>query len=139
VIWGAIHGAGLCVERFCRDLLQRAHLRVPLSGVLSRVVTFHVVCLGWLFFRADSLQTAWQLLVRLATAHGPAPAVTPGVLLAIAAGIGVQYIPRDAVARIQIGVSRLAPALQGVGLAASLLLIGGLGPEGVAPFIYFRF
>src|SRR4029077_2150263 len=55
VIWGAIHGTGLCIERFCRDLLQRAHLRVPMSRVLSRVLTFHVVCLGWPFFRADSL------------------------------------------------------------------------------------
>ena len=139
VVWGGIHGTGLCIERSCRGLLRRVRVNVPLSGMFSRVLTFHVVCLGWLFFRADSLQTAWQLLGRLVTAHGPAPAVTPAVLLAIGAGIGVQYIPRDAVSRIQVGASRLAPALQGVGLAASLLLIGGLGPDGVAPFIYFRF
>jgi D-alanyl-lipoteichoic acid acyltransferase DltB (MBOAT superfamily) len=145
VIWGGIHGAGLSVERFVRARRQQGSAagsavrrRLP-STVLSRLATFHVVCLAWVFFRSDSLGTAWQLLSRLVTAGGPAPGVTPAVLLAIAVGIGAQYIPGGFLGRLQGGFSRLAPAIQGAGVAASLLLIGALGPEGVAPFIYFRF
>ena len=35
--------------------------------------------------------------------------------------------------------SRLSPVLQGVALGAGLMVCGAMGPEGVAPFIYFRF
>jgi hypothetical protein len=107
--------------------------------VISRLATFHVVCLAWLFFRADSLGTAWQMLTRLVTAPGSAPLVTPAVVGVIALAIAAQYVPSDALARLQSAFSRLAPTLQGAGVGASLLLIGALGPDGVAPFIYFRF
>jgi D-alanyl-lipoteichoic acid acyltransferase DltB (MBOAT superfamily) len=144
VIWGAIHGAGLCIERLVRSWRGAAtaeRRRVPraISAVLSRVVTFNVVCLAWLFFRSDSLATAWQLLTRMVTAPGPAPLVTNAVLAVIALAIAAQFVPSDALSRVQSAFSRLAPALQGAGVAASLVLIGALGPDGVAPFIYFRF
>jgi hypothetical protein len=35
--------------------------------------------------------------------------------------------------------SRLAPVPQGAVLALALFAIDALGPEGVAPFIYFQF
>ena len=40
---------------------------------------------------------------------------------------------------MQDGFSQLRPAAQGVALAATLFAITSLGPQGVAPFIYFRF
>jgi len=35
--------------------------------------------------------------------------------------------------------SRLSPVQMGVAMAIGLLLIDALGPQGVAPFIYFAF
>ena len=35
--------------------------------------------------------------------------------------------------------SRLAPVMQGAALAVVMFAITTLGPNGVAPFIYFRF
>jgi hypothetical protein len=75
----------------------------------------------------------------MVTAPGPAPLVTNAVLAVIALAIAAQFVPSDALSRVQSAFSRLAPALQGAGVAASLVLIGALGPDGVAPFIYFRF
>lgn len=144
VVWGAIHGVGLSLERLAREHLGQRRWAAQVEGApwvpaLRRLLTFHVVCLAWLFFRADSLGTAWALLGRLVSARGPAPLVTVPVLVAISAGIAMQYVPRDVVARLQAATSRLAPALQGAAAAASLVVIGALGPQGVAPFIYFRF
>jgi hypothetical protein len=65
--------------------------------------------------------------------------VTPAILLAIAIGIGAQYVPRDLVVRLQAGFSRWAPAVQGLALALALVVIDSLGSEGVAAFIYFQF
>jgi hypothetical protein len=100
---------------------------------------FHVVCLGWVLFRAGSITVAWDVLTRLVTGWGPAPAVTPAVILAIVVGIGSQYVSRGTVVRVQAVFSRLVPVLQGVLLAFALAVIDGLGQEGVAAFIYFQF
>ena len=111
----------------------------PGRRILQRVVTFHLICLGWVLFRADSLGTARLLLARLFTSFGAAPLVTPLVALAIALVIAMQYLPEDLPAMVQDRFSQLRPVTQGGILAASLFGITVLGPQGVAPFIYFRF
>ena len=143
VVWGSIHGVGQIIGRR-RRLLRQAHGLDPLpSGTgriwLQRFVTFQVVCFAWLFFRSDSLATAFTLLDRLFTAPGPAPLVTPLALLAIAFGIATQYVSVDAVARVQALFARQRPVVQGAILGVVLLGITTLGPAGVAPFIYYRF
>jgi alginate O-acetyltransferase complex protein AlgI len=65
--------------------------------------------------------------------------VTFGVLLAIAVGIGGQFVPKGFTARLMAGFSRLSPVAMGVVLGFALMVINTLGPRGVAPFIYFRF
>lgn len=149
VIWGAMHGTFLVVERLWRERQERrtqarveAGLevrRVPLAWLWPRLVTFHAVCLAWVFFRADSVSNAVAVLDRIVSARGPAPLVTPVVLLAVGVGLAVQWLPRDIGPRLVAGLSRLTPAMQGAGLAASFAVIGALGPQGVAPFIYYRF
>ena len=108
---------------------------------LGRLLTFHVVCFAWIFFRADSFARAWQVIERLFTAWGqPSPLVTTSVVLAIAVGIGGQYRParraRRPARRLPAAAGRRAG---GMPRPSSLLVINTLGPEGVAPFIYFRF
>ena len=65
VLWGALHGIGLLVER-------RLPLRLP--SVVGRLVTFHFVCFGWILFRAESLGAAGDVLGRLFSAWGVDPA-----------------------------------------------------------------
>jgi D-alanyl-lipoteichoic acid acyltransferase DltB (MBOAT superfamily) len=135
VAWGAIHGMGLSVER--------AFGWRPTSAAaqwFGRILTFHVVCFGWIFFRADSFGRAGTVLERLFTAWGqPSPLVTTSVVLAIVVGIAGQYVRTDALASLRRGFGRLPVPAQAVTVAVSLMLINTLGPEGVAPFIYFRF
>ena len=145
VVWGAIHGGFLSIEHW-RRTAHGKHAHVPddtwRRRLIQRVVTFHIVCLAWVFFRADSFTNAADVLRRIVDpSHWfvVAPLITGGVLLAIAAGLAEQYIPRDALARAMAGFSRLSPVAQGVILGFVLLLTNTMGPRGVAPFIYFRF
>lgn len=142
VLWGGLHGIGLAVERWSAERRggDRGRPAPTVRGrMLQRLVTFHVVCLGWVLFRAESLETAGALLWRALTAWGPAPAVTPTVLALIAIGIGVQYVPRDVGARLEAAFARLRPVPMAAALGAGLLVLDALGPQGVAPFIYFQF
>ena len=105
----------------------------------ARFVTFQVVCLGWLFFRADTLGNAFAMLGRLVDGWGPSPMVTPLAALAIAAGIASQYLPDDWLSRGSAFFADRRPVVQGGILGLVLLAITTLGPQGVAPFIYYRF
>jgi len=141
VVWGAFHGIGQVIGRW-------RHRRHQALGIIERTspwivarkqfITFNLVCLGWVFFRSDSIQSAFELLGRLGTA-GSTALVTPLVLLTIAGMLGVQYLPRDPAARLRESFGRLGPVLQGAVLALGLFVITTLGAQGVTPFIYFRF
>jgi hypothetical protein len=86
-----------------------------------------------------SIGTAFTILKRLFTAWGPAPLVTPLVVGAVALGIGMQYIPRGTGEKVRVALSRMGPIAQGTALGLTLFAITTLGPQGVAPFIYFQF
>lgn len=66
IAWGAIHGAILCIYRAIGD-------RCKLPGIWGRTLAtvgfFHLVCLGWLFFRADTFTQAWEMLTLIFTQH----------------------------------------------------------------------
>jgi hypothetical protein len=141
VAWGAIHGIGLVAERRRRERRGGVEpARTALGTWGARLVTFHVVCLGWIFFRSDSFELAWEMITGLLTGWGePSPLVTGGVLLAIAVGIGSQYLPRRVPELIMARFSQLPVLGQAAALAGALMLTSAMGPEGVQPFIYFQF
>jgi D-alanyl-lipoteichoic acid acyltransferase DltB (MBOAT superfamily) len=146
VVWGGIHGFYLSVEHWRRSRRERLQLPEPPDTATrrwtQRLVTFNLVCFAWVFFRSESLSNALELLGRLVDpSHWfePAPLVTIGVLLAIAAGILEQYVPRAAWGRAMSRFSYFAPVAQGLVLGLVILVTNTMGPRGVAPFIYFRF
>ena len=141
VAWGAIHGLGLAAERYRRT--RPGFVERPARGwalARRRLLTFHVVCFAWIFFRADSFALAWEMITGLFTGWGePSPLVTAGVVAAIAVGIGSQYLPARVPREVMARFSRLPVVGQSAVLALALLVTHAMGPEGVAPFIYFQF
>jgi alginate O-acetyltransferase complex protein AlgI len=138
VLWGALHGVGLSIERWWNERRAVPRTETSLGRTAKRIVTFHVVCLGWILFRSDSVATAGTILGRLGE-WGPAPAVTPAVILLIAGTLAVQYLPTDLRLKVRVAFSQLRPVVMAGTLGALLLVVDALGPEGVAPFIYFQF
>jgi D-alanyl-lipoteichoic acid acyltransferase DltB (MBOAT superfamily) len=50
-----------------RQLLKPGALR----RIVKMVVTFHLVLIGWIFFRADSVTTAGTIIKKVVFEHGP--------------------------------------------------------------------
>jgi alginate O-acetyltransferase complex protein AlgI len=141
VIWGLLHGGGLAAGRWLderRQALGIERSETALATAARQFGTFHLVCLGWVFFRADSAGTAFTLLGRLLD-FGPVQALTPGLLLLILGGIAIHYVPAHVRLRVRFQFGRLSPVQMALALGAVLLVVDGFGPEGVAPFIYFQF
>jgi D-alanyl-lipoteichoic acid acyltransferase DltB (MBOAT superfamily) len=140
VFWGAYHGGLLASHqwRVRRGDAEQQDGRIDVF--LQRAATFALVCVGWVFFRADSIETALSLLRRLITGWWtPSEFVTPLVVLMTVGMLALQFWPRGFGLWLQSGLSRLKPAPLGILFALALLVIVILGPSGVAPFIYFQF
>lgn len=135
VIWGGIHGSGLAAERRWHDQLNR----VLGTRWLRWFVTFQVVCIAWIFFRAAGLDVVQTMFHQLIFGGGET-VLTPTVALAIAVGLGIQFLPREPLAELRVMFARLNPVVQGVALAGVLFVTSVVVTgQGVAPFIYYRF
>lgn len=113
--------------------------RRQMNPWLARLWVFHFVVVGWIFFRAPDLGTAIDYFWGLATNWGLGTLVTPTVLLAVAVGMVGQFVPRRLGDSMEYRVSKLPPFVMAVGIGLWLVVINLLGPQGVAPFIYFQF
>jgi D-alanyl-lipoteichoic acid acyltransferase DltB (MBOAT superfamily) len=143
VAWGLFHGVGQVIGRQRRRVREARGLPAEPQTrgriAWARFVTFQLVCVGWLFFRATTMGNAGEMVSRLFVGWGPSPLVTPLAVLAIASGIGIQYVPDDWLGRVKHVFAARRPLVQGGILGLVLLAITTFGPQGVAPFIYYRF
>ena len=143
VFWGGIHGVVLAIERLLDDRREALGLgersNTPLSLFVRWLVTFHVVCFAWIFFRAPSLGRAFEVIKQIGSAPGVGTLVTPLLIVAMVAMLASQFVPENAMEGVQVAFSRVPIVAQGVALACCFFLIDAFSPTGVQPFIYFQF
>jgi alginate O-acetyltransferase complex protein AlgI len=70
VIWGAYHGVLLIIHRLLEPILKKIPLpkgafTAKACFFIRAAVFFHLVCLGWLIFRAQSMTQVFQMLQAL--------------------------------------------------------------------------
>ncbi|MBA4210034.1 MAG: MBOAT family protein [Parvibaculum sp.] len=151
VFWGAFHGAMLGIERYARRKIEEfAPAHTDPGGALSALGnsarhivgifwTFHLVCFAWIFFRADSFQTAASYIAGFARFGEPSQYVTPFAVGLILLAMVFQFTPQHLGRWIARGVQYLPSPLLALLLGGGIWLIWAVAPEGVAPFIYFQF
>ncbi len=157
VLWGAWHGLLLVMfrGRFWETLRARLDANTvlrPLVAAVRWLVFFHLVCLGWALFRAQSLAdcviiwrklldvSGWQLDAWLAEVE----ASGEGRLLALwglvmAALLLVQVATRVGSDAWAAALWRAPPGLRFVVIVALLYAAVLCAPEAPPPFIYFQF
>ncbi len=162
VFWGFLHGLGLGVTRAWERAQQRRH-RAPraassayraadeppakeerppasLAGrVLGTVLTFHYVCLAWIFFRAPTFKQALLVLQQIATRTTFHPNLPPLVLWLLAIGLGSHYVPRGAYQKAQRLFIELPAPAQGALLFAVAVVLHEAASTVSVPFVYFQF
>lgn len=139
VIWGGIHGAGLTLERFATRAREIADATGFLARWGRRIVIFHLVCLGWIFFRIPSLSGAWEQLAGLATWRWQ-PAYLPALIF-LAFFAGTLFL-LDLQLEASNGEHVFANCPYAWRVATGLaicVLITLLGANQENAFIYFRF
>jgi D-alanyl-lipoteichoic acid acyltransferase DltB (MBOAT superfamily) len=144
VIWGALHGGALAINRAwqrrggARRDVPDAPLFTPASA-LAVFATFHFVCFAWIFFRAPTFAHATLLISRLGAHSFTGPNLTPRILGVLALGFVTHFIPRAAYLRARDAFVRSPAFVQGVTLAASAYALHFAAAAKAEPFIYGQF
>ena len=63
IIWGSIHGIALCIHKFAKKWGGRK--RGYFRSIVCIIETNIFVCLCWIFFRAESVSTAFVIIKRI--------------------------------------------------------------------------
>lgn len=136
-VWGLLHGGVLVVLH----LLDPGKDRGPQGwrrGV-AWLATFAFINLTWIFFGASDVQSAWNILGRMASLNAPGDGVPLAAWVLSLSVVAVQWLPSGTL-RQSPDWFRDLPAPVGAALAGWLAaLCIRLGPDGVLPFIYFQF
>jgi len=114
-------------------------MRTEPNPWISRLIVFNFVTFAWIFFRAPDLPAAFAYLTGLVTNWGVGTMVTPMVVVAIVVGLAGQFVPPRLGDALEYRASRLPAGWLGIGVGLWLVVINLLGPQGIAPFIYFQF
>ena len=69
IVWGALHGAYLALNHLFRHLFPGGSASRG-GRIAAHILTFTAVVIGWVFFRADSIRAAWNILGGMAGANG---------------------------------------------------------------------
>ncbi len=142
ILWGALHGLGLAVERWLKQAFPSTSgtLRQAFGGLL----TFHFVCFCWIFFRAENMEIAGAMLRQIAFDFRPAilPDFIAGyapVVFWMSVGYALHLLPKSLEIRARDIVTALPLLGKAVLLTLFIALVMQVKSSEVQPFIYFQF
>jgi D-alanyl-lipoteichoic acid acyltransferase DltB (MBOAT superfamily) len=130
VLWGALHALG----RILFGDLEKTAGYQKIPRLIRQLLTFHFICLTWVFFRANNLSDAGLILQRIFTATGT-PAQVPIVIFVM---IAVVWLYQFVFASKAQKVLELQPVRIALMLVI-LLYLAVFATAGHEPFIYFQF
>jgi alginate O-acetyltransferase complex protein AlgI len=144
VVFGALHGIYLMVERFVlRERLRQTGWPTGflgrLGGIGSMVLTFHLFCLSLVAFRAPDLASAWDVVRGIALLDTPWR-IAPQVIFAGAILMAwdlAQVRTRTHTWLVDLPLPARSVLVQAVVL--TILLAAVHNADTVVPFIYFQF
>jgi len=143
VVWGGLHALYLAAERPLRNRLgnRPAFQKTPVKMLLG-AVTFALVCLAWVFFRADTFPRAFTIAAAMLGSVVASPDLHLGrfeaLITAVTMGsiLVAHWTLRDV--SLETAVQKTPWLLRSLVLAAMLVAIVMMPGEDRA-FIYFQF
>jgi alginate O-acetyltransferase complex protein AlgI len=141
VVWGLYHGSLLVIERLANSIWSWRP-----SGAFGVITSFLLVMIGWVFFRAATLEQAGHYLEAL-FGLGPAPSgyrgiaayLTPDKVFYLALGLFFAFAPLERLARLRFDRTVLMAGQLALSFCTLVYASLLLAANSFNPFIYFRF
>lgn len=149
VLWGAMHGIALAIHKLYLEVFpaktaDRSPVRQFFMTVLSALITFHFVSFCWIFFRADNMETATQMIRQIVFHFNPQILFEfingyKAVLIMMLIGYTLHFIPKSVELKTENIVTNLPLLLKVVFMMLVILLVVQFKSSEIQPFIYFQF
>lgn len=148
ICWGALHGVALAIHKLAMNIFPSLKAdgskMKRISRIFGIIFTFHLVCFGWLFFRANSFHSAIEMMNRIVTSFHPEVFLQliqgyPLVFSLMGLGFLLHFTPKsweDACMRSTISLPLFFKALT---LVIVIIIVMQIKSSDIQPFIYFRF
>jgi len=146
VAWGTLHGGALAVNKWLQDARSikapeatAAPAFYSIRHICSVIFTVHLVCAGWIFFRAESFEKARLIYSQLTTFTTHHPNLPPSVLGILALGIFSHYVPDQLFCKMRNAFTQAPWFVQGFLLIVVAIVLRRLASSESVPFVYFQF
>lgn len=146
VVWGGLHGIALAFHKGWRSMrgVDKTYKSSGWKKTGAVILTFHFVCLGWIFFRNNDFHSSIAMIRSIFTNFSPE--VFPGLISAyysvfvlMLAGFVLHFLPRFFETGFKNFMIQLPLALKIVVFAILVYAIMQIKSSDIQPFIYFRF
>lgn len=141
LIWGALHGACMIIERLLyAKKIKEISDKLNIRNILRIVLTFCIVSFAWIFFRAETLGDAIEIIRKILMSHGSLFVDINTLSMAFIA-LAIVFI-YDFTHEYGIRLRLLNSRIKIVRYATAALLICyiiGFGVLNSGSFIYFQF
>jgi D-alanyl-lipoteichoic acid acyltransferase DltB (MBOAT superfamily) len=147
ILWGAIHGIALAIHKWIAGVFGLKMSGKDMSvgvRIVNTLITFHLVCFAWIFFRAETMEKAFQMLAQIFTQFeaGVFTQLISGyrtVFILMAAGYIIHFIPKTFDLKIQEQVTLLPFWGKATLLSLAIFTVIQMKSSEIVPFIYFQF
>lgn len=140
VVWGGLHGLYLAVERALRSRFSD-YTPGPFALLMIALLTYFLINITWVFFRADSFGKAWVILNGMFGLNGKAESILPTAHLVIVSLIIIGIVFAHWRMRQQTLETAIAkvPAIVLSGIWAVMAFAVVIAQGAGNAFIYFQF
>ena len=148
VCWGALHGVALAIHKLLMNIFpwmkKDGSSMKPLSRIAGIIFTFHIVCFGWMFFRAGTFGDALDMMKQIGTNFHPELFISliqgyPLVFLLIGIGFFLHFAPKSWEKWFQRTITASPLLVKALVITAVIILIMQIKSADIQPFIYFQF
>ena len=148
VLWGAIHGVALALHKLYLSTITRLGWRrekpLWIQRFLGQIITFHLVCFAWIFFRADSMETATTVISQIAGHFSPEVFLQfvegyRGVLIIMAIGYLLHFTSYRQEQWFRSWITNRNFVIQAAVFILVIFAMLQIRSADAQPFIYFNF
>ena len=148
ILWGAIHGVALALHKLYMQIFDALGWRrkkpLKIQRFLGQIITFHLVCFAWIFFRADSMETALSVITQISDHFTPEVFLQfvvgyKNVLLLLLLGYLLHFTSKKQELRFRSWLTDLPFIGQVCLFIVTVFLLIQIRSADAQPFIYFNF
>ncbi|MGD8779570.1 MAG: MBOAT family O-acyltransferase [Ignavibacteria bacterium] len=141
-IWGLIQGTALAIER--KTGFTKFTQKNTFNRIIGWLITFNVFTFTLILFRAQSLQTGYEMINQILSYFHPEVIIQfvegyPVVFGLVVLGYIMHFTPKKAEVSLEHFLVKMPPMVKALILALLVWIVAQFKSADIQPFIYFQF